>query len=335
MNKPSIAWKIVQLIVWLIGIGILFCLIFYPIIGLHLLWNILIPIAPALIVVATGLWRNICPIASTALFPRYVNLSTQVKLTQQQQALLYFVAILLLYFIVPLRHILFNTSGIASSILLISIGIVALLMGSLFDWKSGWCSSLCPIHPVEKLYGTRPIITLKNGHCTSCVKCTIPCPDTTPNIHPFLSHKFNFQKMGNYLLVGGFPGFIWGWLHVADYAGVITLQNLVVAYKLPMIGLLTTFLLFYVGIKALKNQKKQSFIRIYVAAAISCYYWFRLPSLFGFGLFKGDGMLVDLSSYFSETTMIGITIITSLFFFWWLGLKKQIKHSWLSRPAYI
>jgi len=320
--------------VWLVGIAILFCLLFYPTIGIHLLWNILIPIAPALLVVATGLWRNICPIASTALFPRHINISRQFKLTSKQQALLGFIAVLLLYFIVPLRHTLFNVNGIATAILLISLGCVALIMGSLFDWKSGWCSSLCPIHPVEKFYGTTPMLTLKNEHCTACVKCTVPCPDTTPNIYLFSDNKFSYQKMGTFLLIGGFPGFIWGWFHVADYEGTITLQNLAAAYKMPILGILVTVALFYIGTTVLKNKKKQVLIRVYAAMAVSCYYWFRLPSLFGVGLFKGDGMLVDLSVYLAENTMIGITITTSIFFFWWIVFKKQIKTSWLSRPNY-
>ena len=37
-------------------LGIFFSLIFFPKIGIHAFWNVLIPIAPALVVVAVGLW---------------------------------------------------------------------------------------------------------------------------------------------------------------------------------------------------------------------------------------------------------------------------------------
>ena len=33
--------------------------------------------------------------------------------------------------------------------LLIAAGI-AFALGIAFEWRSGWCASLCPIHPVEK-----------------------------------------------------------------------------------------------------------------------------------------------------------------------------------------
>lgn len=335
MKKSSkLIWRIAQLLVWLIGMIILFCLFFYPTIGIHLFWNILIPIAPALLVVATGLWRNICPMASTALFSRHANLSKQMKLPPKQQALLGLIAIIILYLIVPLRHILFNTNGMATAILIMSLGALAWIMGSLFDWKSGWCSSLCPIHPVEKFYGTKSTLNLKNAHCSTCIKCTTPCPDTTPNIHPFSTDKFSYQKISGFLLVGGFPGFIWGWFHVADYTGTITFQKLIEAYQLPLFGFLATLFLFFAGTKVLKSNLHQKLFRIYAAAAVTCYYWYRLPALFGFGMFNEDGMLVDLSYYISANTMNGIIIITSLFFFWWMVLKKQIQTSWLIRPKY-
>ena len=43
---------------------------------------------------------------------------------------------------------------------------------------------LCPVHPVEKLYSENVLMTLPNAHCHECMNCVIPCPDSTPNIHP-------------------------------------------------------------------------------------------------------------------------------------------------------
>lgn len=53
-SRSVLIWRIVQTVVWLIGATILVCLLFFPSIGLLLFWNILIPAAPALLVVGTG-----------------------------------------------------------------------------------------------------------------------------------------------------------------------------------------------------------------------------------------------------------------------------------------
>ena len=57
-------WKAAQAAVWLVGAVILTCLLFFPPVGLLLFWNILIPVAPALFVLAVGVWRNVCPLAT-------------------------------------------------------------------------------------------------------------------------------------------------------------------------------------------------------------------------------------------------------------------------------
>jgi hypothetical protein len=151
--RSILIWRIVQTLVWLVGVFILFNLIVYPTIGLHLFWNVLIPVAPALLVVAVGVWRNICPLASTALFPRHMGVSKRKKLTITQVGKLNLIAVIALFIIVPLRHAIFDMNGMATAILIISIAGVAVIAGLFFEWKSGWCSGLCPIHPVEKLYG--------------------------------------------------------------------------------------------------------------------------------------------------------------------------------------
>ena len=56
LSKQSITiWRIVQFAVWLVGAAILTCLLFFPPLGILLFWNVLIPIAPFLFVVAPGI----------------------------------------------------------------------------------------------------------------------------------------------------------------------------------------------------------------------------------------------------------------------------------------
>ena len=67
-DRARRAWRAAQVAVWLVGVGIVVLLFWAQEIGIHAFWNVLIPVAPALVAFAPGLWRNICPLASTALF---------------------------------------------------------------------------------------------------------------------------------------------------------------------------------------------------------------------------------------------------------------------------
>jgi hypothetical protein len=330
--KSILIWRILQAAVWVVGATILFCLLFFPAIGIMLFWNILIPVAPALLVVAIGAWRNICPLATTALLPRKLNLSGKKKLTAKQTAKLNLIALIALYLIVPLRHALFNTNGMATALLLIFAVIVAVSAGFMYDWKSAWCSGLCPVHPVEKLYGARSLMSFPNAHCGLCVNCTTPCPDSSPDVHLTFKAKSVYQKVYGLLLVGGFPGFVWGWFHVADNRGILGLTQLLNIYAVPFTGMIITALLYWTLTKShtLKNEKL--LIDIFAAAAVSCYYWFRLPALLGFGRFTGDGVLIDLSSTMPVWVIRFLISNITIFFFWWMVLRKRKAVSWLYRP---
>ncbi len=330
-KKSILIWRIVQTLIWLVGIIILFNLIFHPTIGIHLFWNILIPIAPILLVVAVGLWRNICPLASTALLPRHLELSKRKKLSIEQTGKLNLIAVIALFIIVPLRHAIFDVNGPATAILILSLGLIAVVLSFFYEWKSAWCSGLCPIHPVEKLYGLKSKISLPNAHCNECFRCVTPCPDSTPGIHPLSSKKTSYHKIAGFLMVGAFPGFVWGWFQVPDYSGIISIEQLIAIFKLPLFGMISTSILFVVLNRFFKEK---ILISIFSATAVSCYYWFRLPALFGFGIFPGDGMLIDLTASIPEWSITAITIAFTSFFFWWIVFSKQKKTSWEIRPTY-
>jgi len=179
---PLMVWRIGQTIVWFAGAAILFCLFYFPSFGVLLFWNILIPLAPALFVVAPGLWRNTCPLATTVLLPRHAGLSKKRKLSAAQTGTLNLVGVIALYAIVPLRHAVFNSSGAATALLIVSMAFIGVAVGFGYEWKSAWCSGLCPVHPVEKLYGANVSFSSPNAHCDRCMNCVVPCPDSTPNI---------------------------------------------------------------------------------------------------------------------------------------------------------
>jgi len=330
-SRSILIWRLAETLVWLVGVGILFNLVFFPKIGLHLFWNILIPVAPALIVVAVGVWRNVCPMATNALFPRHMGYSKRIKLSIAQTAKLNLIAVIALFLIVPLRHAIFDTSGLATAILILSLSAIAIVMGFLFEWKSGWCSGLCPVHAVEKLYGLNNRLSLPNAHCSNCFRCVTPCPDSTPGINPMSSKKTIYHRIAGFLMVAAFPGFVWGWFQVPDHYGIASIEQLITIYKMPMTGLLITSVLYLI----LKRFfKERTLIALFSSAAVSCYYWFRIPALVGYGIFPNDGMLIDLSNSIPKWSITATVVASTLFFFWWIVLRKQSKNSWANRPAY-
>ncbi|RLD26841.1 MAG: ferredoxin [Bacteroidetes bacterium] len=329
-------WRIAQILVGIIGLGIFFALIFFPEIGIHAFWNVLIPVAPALFVVAVGLWRNVCPLASTSLISRHLGLARNKKLKPKQQARLQLISVILLLLIVPLRHTIFDTNGPATALIISVLALIALYISFRYDWKSAWCSGLCPIHPVEKLYGRKSLFVLPNAHCKSCVKCVNPCPDSTPSIHPLTKkNKTLSLKIAGTLIIGGFPGFIWGWFHVQDYYNNEGWEHLILTYSYPIVAMLITLILFIVIKKIIINKYEILLINIFATAAVSIYYWYRLPALIGFGIIPGDGMLVDLTEYLPYWSPILLQILTTLFFAWWIILNKKETASWVIRPPYI
>jgi len=239
--------------------------------------------------------------------------------------------VIALFAIVPLRHVVLDTSGPATAIVLLSLAAAAVIMGSKFEWKSGWCSGVCPVHPVERLYGTLPAISPPNAHCTSCERCVQPCPDSTPELTPLSTKNGLPRRIAGLLMVGAFPGFIWGWFQVQDYPAAEGWAHLGVAYAYPLAAGAVTLALFLL----LSSKGGNDWLgRAFATAAVACYYWYRLPMLFGFSQFPGDGMLVDLTDTLPAWFPIASRIVTTLLFAWWLLLRKPARRSWARRPAF-
>jgi hypothetical protein len=325
-------WKIIQILFWFIGLGLLFCMWFLPTVGVTLFWNILIPVAPALLVIGTGVWRNICPLATTALLPDRFGFSKKKKISASQHNLLNLIGVVALLLIIPIRHILFNTSGKATALIIIFISIVAVISGFIYERKSAWCSGMCPIHPVEKLYGSGVAFSLPNAHCNECVKCSVPCPDSTTNLTP-RALPGSTARATEILLVGVFPGYIWGWFQLPDFTGASAWENLLIVYGYPLTGGIISVLLYMVLKKRFVKHKK-IITSLFAAAAVSCYYWFRLPQLFGFSSMHTNGTLINLAGYLPKWNMSVLNLATTAFFLWWMVIRNKVRRSWSLRPPY-
>jgi len=303
-------------------------LIVTPSFGLTLFWNAVIPVAPALLVIAPGLWRNVCPLAVAANLPAERKHGGG-RPNPERLAAFNLAAVAALLLIVPLRHALFDTNAAATLLLLAVLVLAALAIGLFWGGRSGWCAGLCPLYPVEKLYGSANTMTFQNGRCSGCSRCTVPCPDTVRNARPFpLKHRFH--ALAGTLMIGGFPGFIWGWFQVPDGIEISGMETLFTLYAAPFSGLAVTAALY--GL--LYRLEPMTRIRLFAAAAVASYYAFRIPNLLGFGRFPGDGMLIDLSQLLPLWSVAAAVAAESLFFFWWfLRRGAGTVRPWLTRPG--
>ena len=333
--RSILIWRIAQIVVWLMGAIILTCLLFFPTIGLLLFWNILIPIAPFLFVVAVGVWRNVCPLATTNLLPRHFALSQRKKLTIKQVGILNLIAVLALYIIVPLRHAIFNNNGFATGIMIIVMAAIGVSLGFIYEWKSAWCSGLCPVHPVEKLYGANVFISMPNANCDSCQNCVIPCPDSTPNMTPIIATKTIYHRISGWMVVAGLPGFIWGWFNVPDSTNSIhSIHDMLAVYINPIIGLGISIFTYWFLRKMVGEGYEKRLTSIFAAAGVSTYYYFRIPALIGFGKYNQDGLLINLNAVIPDWVPQTLTLVTTIFFFYWLVVRKPNQASWVIRPKF-
>jgi hypothetical protein len=318
--KARPVWLALQAGMLLVGVALIGLLLFWPAAGIAVMWNLLIPVAPALVTIAPGLWRNICPMATFHMLPQKLGIAQNIRMPEWGAAALSLIGIVLLFVVVPMRRIGLNVDGTLTAIMLLSAALVAGVMGSLFEMRSGWCTSLCPIHPVERLYGTNPAITFKNARCDLCEGCSNPCPDSTPELTPTSSGATKLQRFLGNFLVGSFPGFVWGWYQVKDYSpDQVDAHAITTAYVWPLGACIVTYVIFKIAEHILrhKHDARATLHRVFAAAAVSTYYWYRLPG--------PASLLPDWFPLVSH-------MVTTPFFFWFLVLRSP-KTSWLKRPV--
>jgi len=335
VSRMRTAWSIAQRALFLAGPGLILSLLLVPQLGLNVLWNGLIPLAPALVVIAPGAWRNVCPMASISLLPHKLGLSQRRKPSKQTSARFFALASAALFVIVPLRHTVFDNNADATACLLIAASLMAFALGLRFDMRSAWCNALCPIHPVERLYGQAPAFAPANMRCPSCSGCSSPCPDSSRLSNPVQAFTTAPGNIAIHLVTGGLPGLIWGWYRVPDFIPPIPFETLVTAFAWPLGCSIVTLLLYGLlhRLQAGRERSVNRLPRLFATLAVCTYYWYRIPALAGMGPQPDSGVLCDLSLILPDLPLYS-HIATSGFFVWFLLLRSSEPRSWLARPVH-
>lgn len=170
-DQASLRWVVAKWVVFggfVLGVGALFVT---PDAASRLFWNALIPLLPAVFLVNVEVWRNVCPLATLNAVAGERTVAR--PLSKQAVRVASLIGIVTLFIAIPARKLVLNDDGIATGLVLAVFGLMALASGLRLQRKAGFCNSICPILPVERLYGTRPLAVVENARCTPCRACTL------------------------------------------------------------------------------------------------------------------------------------------------------------------
>lgn len=273
--------------VLLVTIALIGGLFTYPDLTLDILWFVLIPILPATFLINAGLWRGICPLATlNTMAPSEMG----GTLTRNWITASAAIGVTLLFLLVPARHLVFNTSGLWLGITITAVALLSLLMGFLVRAKGGFCNSICPVLPVEKLYGQAPLVSVRNPRCVPCSLCTSKgCLDLDPSISVRTavgngSGVKEWIRTPFGLFAAAFPGFVLGYFQVDN----LPFSEWQVVYGIIFIFAIGTLIGFAV-LAALLRIPTFRLMPFLGALSVGIYYWYAAPaSLDAFGLPGGQ-----------------------------------------------
>ena len=271
-------WGAGQLVVLVITLGLIAGFVFRPEPSINLLWGILIPILPLTFLLGTGMWRSVCPLATLNMLPN--PWAGRRGVSVQGARFAGVVGIVLLVVMVPARRFLFNTNGLVLAATVLSVAVLALVLGFVYDAKAGFCNAICPVLPVERLYGQYPLLQTQNPRCPSCSACT---PGTCIDLAPARSLLESIgprdtdsgrgwlqRPLG--VFAASFPGFVVGYYTTVDgpisEAGSVYLNVLVysaISYAIAA------------AVTQLAGVDFQVMLPALAAAAVGIYYWFAAP----------------------------------------------------------
>ena len=278
VRPSSRYWRVAQAVGLAATLALLAALLVRPAQALHVLWDMTIPVLPAVFLVNPVLWRNVCPLATLNAFTGARGSMRPLPAWSTRAA--WAVGIVLLLVMVPARRFLFNTNGPALAVTIVAVAVVALGSGWLVARRGGFCNSLCPVLPVEKLYGQAPLIALGTSRCADCSLCTpVGCIDLAGT--KTVAQTVGPTRRGRGWLLtsfgafaASFPGFIVGYFTVAN--GDLTTAPAVYA---QVFGAALVSYLIVGAISVVGKLGAKTMLPLVGGAAFFAYYWFAAPGL--------------------------------------------------------
>lgn len=242
---------------------------------LPLFWNVVLPLVPAALLVSPGLWRGVCPVATISM---WTSRPEAPRIAEAPSRSIDVVAVVLLFAIVPARHLLWNQNGAAFFGLLVVVALLALGAGRLGPVKAGFCNAICPVLPVERLYGQAPLFHTPNARCALCALCTVRgCVDLAPTkaVAQVLGPaRVNARWLGTGFgfFAAAFPGFILAYGLTPDGP----LSAAATVYGVMLVAVLASWAVV-AAVCVVGNVPARLMIPGLAAASLGLYYWFAAP----------------------------------------------------------
>ena len=273
-------WRIAQILALAATVALIALLVVTPSTGLRLLWDVAIPVLPAVFLIQPTLWRNICPLASINMLANRWSMGLVVK--GRTLSAVTWIGVVLLAVMVPARRVLFNHDGLVLAAVISAVALLALVAGLVFDKKAGFCSGICPVLPVERLYGQSPLGQVSNPRCRPCTLCTAPgCIDLSqsksiPQLLGRARRSHAWLRSGFGVFAASFPGFVLGYNITQD--GDLSTAGTV--YLTVGLACVLSYLLTQLVVRALHLTSAVAG-RALGTISIAVYYWFAASTVSG------------------------------------------------------
>jgi len=273
---------------------LLLWLVIEPTSALRALWYVAIPLLPATFFLSTAIWRGVCPLATLNELGN--SLGRQRAPGPRMLLALSIGGLVLFHAMVPARHFLFNQDGPVLAGTIATVAGLAVVLGSLFTVRSAFCNALCPVLPVELLYGQAPLVRMDRGRCTSCTVCTPRgCLDLAerkaiPQLLGTSRHTARWLATPYGAFFAALPGFIIGYNHVKDGP----LSSAAMVYARTLGWSLASLLVIVVAVLALRLSSRLV-LPLIAAAAGGMYYWYAGPAItnqLAAGAWLGSGIRI-------------------------------------------
>ncbi len=283
-------WRVAQTGALLVTVALIALLFIAPRPTLGWTWNLVVPILPATFLISPAIWRNVCPLATLNELPDWLGKGNRLPGVALASGAVAGAAAVLL---IPVRRIVFNTNGEVLGAVLIVLALVALGLGLAYQARSGFCNGICPILPVERLYGQHPLVDIRGSRCASCTFCTpAGCIDLARDkaVVQMLgrsrhSLKWLTSPMGAF--AASFPGVIIAYFTSTD-ATSFTLSPIATTLLFAAISYAV------VSLVALAVRLKGSLaLTLLGATSFGLYYWYAAPGIaeqIGTGAAVRDGI---------------------------------------------
>lgn len=281
---------------------LLVALVRWPDATMHVLWNMVIPLLPAVFLVNPLLWRNVCPLATiNAVAGRH---TVAPRLAMPSPGIPTAVGIVLLAVMVPARRFLFNVDGPILAATIVAVAGLAALAGRLLPRRAGFCNAICPVLPVEKLYGQAPLVAVGTARCGTCTGCTpsgcieLAGDKTVAQTLGRARRDVRWLRTAFGAFAAAFPGFIVGYFTTTNG----TLADAGAVYLHVATWALGSYLVV-AAIAVLARVSVRLAMPVLGGLSLGLYYWFASPALAtAWGLPESAGAAVRALAF----TLVGV-----------------------------